>query len=170
MGYYSDFKVKFKNIEDFSIKERVEIYDFCDKSVSCSLNVITEAIKENNGIDKAYKNDKLIPVELDIYNVKWYYYQEDLERLSFVFPKLQIEVIRTGEDRWDIEKFYIENMRKKFSKGVVVFENFEEKLQLDKTDDVEDKKMYINLLIHSTTDSEVIKVLNNELKRLENEK
>ena len=61
-------------------------------------------------------------------------------------------------------------MRKKFSKGVVVFENFEEKLQLDKTDDVEDKKMYINLLIHSTTDSEVIKVLNNELKRLENEK
>lgn len=80
------------------------------------------------------------------------------------------EYIRTGEDRWDIEKFYIENMRKKFSKGVVVFENFEEKLQLDKTDDVEDKKMYINLLIHSTTDSEVIKVLNNELKRLENEK
>ncbi|WP_311327851.1 hypothetical protein [Capnocytophaga sputigena] len=41
------------------------------------------------------------------------------------------EYIRTGEDRWDIEKFYIENMEKKFSKGIVVFENFEEKLQLE---------------------------------------
>lgn len=107
MGYYSDFKFKI-NKKELSLRQQVEIFDFLEKDNN--LGIITDAIEQAKYRDEnAYKGTKLLPGEFNIYEKKWYEYQEDLLRLSNKFPYLKIEVERSGEEIADVEKTWFYN-------------------------------------------------------------
>lgn len=117
MGYYSDFKILL-NKKELTVKQQIEIIDFLDNDNE--LNIISESARE--GKDNVYYSDKLLPEQIDIYNMKWYNHLDDLLRLSKQFPYLKIELERQGEDKLDIEKSFYYNGNRQVSKGELVFD------------------------------------------------
>lgn len=117
MGYYSDFKILL-NKKELTVKQQIEIIDFLDNDNE--LNIISESARE--GKDNVYYSDKLLPEQIDIYNMKWYNHLDDLLRLSKQFPYLKIELERQGEDRLDIEKSFYYNGNKQVCTGELVFD------------------------------------------------
>ena len=107
MGYYSDFEF-WINKKELSLKQQVEVLDFIEND--SELSIITDEIDLSKYKDEnAYKDCKLLPEDFNIYEKKWYNYQEDLLRLSKQFPYLKIEVERSGEEMSDIEKTWFYN-------------------------------------------------------------
>ena len=107
MGYFSDFEF-WINKKELSLKQQVEVLDFIEND--SELSIITDEIYLSKYKDEnAYKDCKLLPEDFNIYEKKWYNYQEDLLRLSKQFPYLKIEVERSGEEMSDIEKTWFYN-------------------------------------------------------------
>lgn len=63
-----------------------------------------------------------MPEDFNIYEKKWYNYQEDLLRLSKQFPYLKIEVERSGEETSDVEKTWFYNGQMQTSMVRFVFD------------------------------------------------
>ena len=107
MGYFSDFEFCI-NKKELSLKQQIEVLDFIEND--SELSIITDEIDLSKYKDEnAYKDYKLLPEDFNIYEKKWYNYQEDLLRLSNQFPYLKIEVERSGEEMSDIEKTWFYN-------------------------------------------------------------
>lgn len=107
MGYFSDFGFCI-NKKELSLKQQIEVLDFIEND--SELSIITDEIDLSKYKDEnTYKDCKLLPEDFNIYEKKWYNYQEDLLRLSRQFPYLKIEVERSGEEMSDIEKTWFYN-------------------------------------------------------------
>lgn len=120
MGYYSDFEF-WINKKELSLKQQIEVLDFIENDEN--LSIITSEIELSKYKDEnAYKECKLLPEDFNIYEKKWYDYQEDLLRLSKQFPYLKIEVERSGEEIADIEKTWFYNGQMQTSMVRFVFD------------------------------------------------
>ena len=120
MGYFSDFEL-WINKKELSLKQQVEVLDFIEND--SELSIITDEIDLSKYKDEnAYKDCKLLPEDFNIYEKKWYNYQEVLLRLSKQFPYLKIEVERSGEEMSDIEKTWFYNGQMQTSMVRFVFD------------------------------------------------
>lgn len=120
MGYFSDFEL-WINKKELSLKQQVEVLDFIEND--SELSIITDEIDLSKYKDEnAYKECKLLPEDFNIYEKKWYNYQEVLLRLSKQFPYLKIEVERSGEEMSDIEKTWFYNGQMQTSMVRFVFD------------------------------------------------
>lgn len=120
MGYYSDFEF-WINKKELSLKQQIEVLDFIENDEN--LSIITYEIELSKYKDEnANKECKLLPEDFNIYEKKWYDYQEDLLRLSIKFPYLKIEVERSGEEIADIEKTWFYNGQMQTSMVRFVFD------------------------------------------------
>ena len=97
MGYYNKFKIKINNSE-IPLPIQEDIFNYIMKSGPDHwyLRVMLEEQEER-------WFSKLLPDTLEIEEVKWYDYKEELTELVKKFPELVLEVERRGEVLEDYE-------------------------------------------------------------------
>lgn len=104
MGYYSDFEI--------SIKEN---------KGSMSIQEINKNIKEFIENEVGYYASGL-----NVFDAKWYSWEEDLKRLTEELNDVVIEVERTGEESGDLQRNYFKNGKMQECIPEIVYENFDE--------------------------------------------
>lgn len=97
MGYYNKFKIKINNSE-IPLPIQEDIFNYIMKSGPNHwyLRVMLEEQEER-------WFSKLLPDTLEIEEVKWYDYKDELSELVGKFPELVLEVERRGEVETDYE-------------------------------------------------------------------
>ena len=103
MGYYTNFEIKIK-------QGKVDI-----QSLQDTIDEISEYGFDNDG-EEIWSNDE----------IKWYDYEEDMKKVSTLFPDIVIEVDGTGEESGDIWKTFWKNGKNHKSKRVVTMEDYDE--------------------------------------------
>lgn len=100
MGYYNKFKIKINNSE-IPLPIQEDIFNYIMKSGPDHwyLRVMLEEQEER-------WFSKLLPDTLEINEVKWYDYKDELTGLVNKFPELTLEVERRGEVETDYEITY----------------------------------------------------------------
>lgn len=97
MGYYNKFKIKINNSEiPLPIQEDIFNYIMKSRSKHWYLRVMLEEQEER-------WFSKLLPDTLEIEEVTWYDYKDELSELVGKFPELALEVERRGEVETDYE-------------------------------------------------------------------
>ena len=98
MGYYTDYSLEHNS-------------SMSDSDIANELSYLT-----------GYRFDN----DLEIYQVKWYNWAEDMRIFSQRHPTTLFTLNGIGEESEDIWRAYIQNGKMQVSKAILVFEPFDE--------------------------------------------
>lgn len=105
MGYYSTF--------NFSINEKITEDE--------KLRIIDEFREANEDFGYAIDEDGTAYEQC-----KWYEHDDDMEKLSKIYPNYVFSIERSGEESGDIDKTYYKNGKSQTCKAIITFEPFDE--------------------------------------------
>lgn len=109
MGYYSKYNLSIPNqkVRDF---EDIEAYLEIHKEESFADNILY--FLRQGGV---YSE-----------STKWYENNEDMNKLSLIFPETLFQLDREGEESGDIERVYFQNGKYKSYQAKIVFDEYNE--------------------------------------------
>lgn len=88
-------------------------YDFSNNPIE-----VIEAIERESGYGNSYGGFYT--------NVKWYNHDDDMLRVSKMFPDIILKLEGEGEESDDLWKAYYKNGKMRIVKAKIVFEDFDE--------------------------------------------
>jgi len=95
---------------------------YTDFSLSHDSDINDEEIADNLTKISGYKLDH----DLELYQAKWYSWNNDMSSLSKMFPDVLFTLNGVGEEHGDIWRAFFKNGKSQMSKAVLMYEPYDE--------------------------------------------
>lgn len=104
MGYYNDFKLKVNTDDD----------------------VILEQVADDLDEISTYDWEECDVGEFSLDGAKWYHHEEDMKKVSALYPDLLFTVSAVGEENGDLWKAHFKNGKMQHCPAIITYEEYDE--------------------------------------------